>query len=173
MPDSMSDNFDELRDDLEELVESIDFTRTGTQESLGKTLLGIVHEGISDRNRSGVDPEGVGWPDNRGEYGERKRGVGIPVGVGLYARGRIGGEMLSLVQVIGEVTIEPDSARSDYGVTDDARDKGNWFTYGSAGPQGLRSGAAGQPPRPFYEMNEDDETAIMEAAAKWLDEILA
>lgn len=172
MPDGVTDNLPELAAALDELAASLDFTRPGRDGSLGRTLIGIIHEGIADRNREAVDPDGAPWAGNRGGYGKRKASAGLPVGVGIYPGGKPGGEMLSLVEIQGETKVEPDSVESGYGTSDGARDKGDWFTHGSAGPDGLRSGAENQPGRPFYGIGEEDAEAVMEEAGRFLDDLL-
>ena len=166
--DHVSDNSDDLARRLNELSASIDFTRPGRNGSLGKTLIGIVHEAIVDRNLDEADDTSSPWPANQGKYGERKREEGLPVGVGL----RSGGQMISMVEIQGEIRVEPEIVESTYGTNQDARDKANWFTYGSDGPDGLHSGATNQPPRPFYGMNSQDADNVVEAAGEYLDGVL-
>lgn len=180
---SDDDNLDLVAAGLTELVESFDFTRRGKDRSLGHTLIGVIHERISDRNRAEQDPDGGPWEANRGKYGGRKRADGVPVGVGHYSLGRErgqrtaqyepGGEMTSLVQIQGEIEVEPDSVTSSFGTDDEVRRKGSWFTRGSSGPgEGEVSGAKNQPPRPFYGFNEDDADAVLDEAGRALDELL-
>lgn len=177
--DTFQSGPDPIAESLRGLVESIDFTRPGREGSLGATLIGILHEGISDRNRAEEDPDGGPWEANRGKHGARKRADSIPVGVGHYSQGgrpatyEPGGEMTSLVEIQGEIDISPDAVISAYGATEFARRKGSWFTRGSAGPgAGEVSGAKDQPPRPFYAFNDADADAVLEEAASFLDDLL-
>lgn len=170
----VDDNLDDIGLVLDELADTLDFTRAGREGSLGEQLAGVVVEGIVDRNRAAIDPDGNDWPENQGKYGERKDRYGLPVGVGLYAGGRAGGEMVSMEQVQGEVEISPDEVTLSYGTHEEARRKGSWFTRGSDGPgEGEVSGAPNQPPRPFYAMGEEDLDRLVEEAGHALDDLLA
>lgn len=168
------DGFDEVVAGLNELVESFDFTRRGKDRSLGHTLIGVIHDRIIDRMAAEQDPDGNPWEANRGKYGDRKRGAGVPVGVGYYGKaGGTGGEMASEKQVQGKIEVEPESVTSSYGWGDETRRKGSWFTRGSSGPgDGEVSGAMNQPPRPFYAFNDDDIDAVVEEAGRALDRII-
>jgi hypothetical protein len=153
---------------LDNLAATVDFTRPGAEGSLGDDVLDIIATGISDRSRMEEDPAGGEWAANRGKYGQRKRGRGLPVGVGFVRGGPGGGGgggsgvMLSLPELKGTRVIEPQRASMSYGTSDDARRLGEWFTNGATpGPDGGEaSGAPGQPPRPFYEYTTDDEAEV-------------
>lgn len=168
------DGFEQLAAKLNELVDSFDFTRVGKDKSLGHTLIGVIHDRIIDRMAAEQDPDGNPWEANRGRYGEKKREVGVPIGVGYYGKeGGTGGEMRSEREVQGKVSLAPESVTSTYGWDDETRRKGSWFTRGSSGPgDGEVSGAKNQPPRPFYAFNEEDADAVAEEAGRALDQII-
>jgi hypothetical protein len=151
------DNIPEFAALLDDLANSLDLTRDG----LGADMLGAIAEGITDRTLSDQKTaDGQQFEPNRGTYGKRKREKGLPVGVGLEK----GGEMVSLVQVKGTPTIEPDSASMVYGISDAAKEKALWFETGSEGPDGQRSGASNQPAREFYAMDDAIIDAVVQRA---------
>lgn len=153
---SISSNLGEIEALLDRLAAGIDFTAPGAGASIGEEALDAVAEGIGDRCslRQG-DPDGRRWDDNRGKYGEAKRDAGVPIGVSPDARGHRGGDMLSLVQLKGTRDVRPATASVAYGITPFARRKAQWFTNGSAAVgAGEESGAKGQPPRPFWGLDD-------------------
>lgn len=182
----MTDNLPEIKRLIDDLVDSIDFTRKGAEAALGEALLDIVVDGVSNRSAEAVDPDGTPWPENRGAYGAAKSTRGIPVGVGYYGlmtaardprttapTDELGGEMLSLQQLQGRRTIQPETAVMVYGTDDEVSRKGQWFTNGSdESDVGERSGADNQPPRPFYAIAQDDLDLVSETLDEFVGDIL-
>lgn len=170
MPDDTS-NIDEIERMFDSFDQSIDFTRPGREGSLGEDLLDDQALRISDRARQEEGPGGP-WDANQGEYGERKRKRGLPVGRGMKTADGSPDVMLSLVNLKGERSITPSEATMTFGVSQAAKDKGNYFTHGSEGPDGLRSGAVGQPAREFFVLTPEDESEILDragdAVGEWL-----
>lgn len=150
---SVSHNLPQIEALLDSLTEALDLTKDG----LGEDLLGVVAERIADRNAAQQDPSGGDWAENKGKYGERKRSRGLPVGVDLRAEHR--GRMVSLVELQGEKTIAPDSATMTFGTSEESREIAGYFTKGRPGTQD---------PRPFYEMTEEDQAAVMDGASEHL-----
>ena len=73
---------------------------------------------IRGRAKDEQGPAGT-WDANRGKYGEKKRDVGLPVGVGLKP-GR-SARMLSLQQLKGEQVVTPTEATVTFGTDDFAK----------------------------------------------------
>lgn len=158
-------NADEVAANLERLADCLDMTR-----GVGRDLLAYQATRIADRARDEAGPDGD-WPANRGNYGERKRAKGLPVGVGLKQDGSA--RMLSLQEIAGEQEITPSSASMSFGTSTGTGDKGDWFTNGSATGRdesgrftssSAASGATNQPPRPFYVITDEDEEGLIEIA---------
>jgi hypothetical protein len=149
-------NIDEIEAMLVRLADTFDFTLPGEDGSFGEDLMDEFSTSVMDRTVGlGVTPEGKTLAANRGEYGEEKRDAGLPVGIGLDEDRS--DQMLSLVNLKGERSVTPDMATMIFGVTPFARDKGNWFTYGTDGSSvsGEHSGAKDQPPRPFWGFDDE------------------
>lgn len=157
---SASSNLPDIIRTLDRLSGGLALDRDG----LGKDMLGAIAEGIADRSLSGQASAAGAWDENRGKYGEAKRGRGLPIGVGLK-KGEAGGQMLSLLEIAGEQTITADEASMRYGTEDAARRKASWYTRGSSGPgEGEVSGATDQPPRPFFELDPAIEAEVARRA---------
>lgn len=166
----MSDsNIQDLEAFFARFDEAIDFTRPGTEGSLGKDLLKSQGLRILDRAQAEQGSEGE-WAENRGEYKKRKDKKGLPVGRGLGEDDE--NRMLSQLNVMGEQEVTATEATMRFGQGDKARNKGDWFTNGSEGEDGKRSGAKNQPPRPFYQITSEDEDAIIEQSAEAVGEWL-
>jgi hypothetical protein len=116
-------------------------------------------------------PDGGRWDLNAPKYRRKKERAGVTdIGVGV---GPGSGEMLSEANLRGERSISPDEAVMEYGTTEAARKKLQWFTKGSSGPgDGERSGAPNQPPRPVYGLSEKTQAEIDRAVRAHLDESL-
>lgn len=140
---------------IQELASTFDLTRQGTtEESLGKDLLAMTANGIVSRTLGDqMDPENSPLAPNQGKYAEKKAVRSLPIGIGLDPQSN--DRMLSFPQVLGEQNITPDAATMQYGITDAARKKAEWFTAGSNDGLGIeRSGAENQAERPFYALDE-------------------
>lgn len=140
------------------------------RNNLGEDALDRIAESAYDRFHAQRRPDGSPFARNRGRYGAEKRARGIPVGIGLVRGGDMGRER----NFRGVREIGPREAEVGFGVEEfDAR-KGCWFTNGSVpGADGTeRSGASGQPARPFFEATAADEAAIArmveDAFDRWL-----
>ena len=154
-----------------QFADAVDFTLPGRSGSIGEDLLDGQALRISDRARDEKGPDDD-WPENKGRYGSVKREAGLPVGRGTETEDGSPEVMLSLLNLKGTRDVEPTEASMTFAVTPDAKDKGNWFTHGSEGPDGLRSGAIEQLPRPFYVLTEQDSDDAAEQAGEALDEWL-
>ena len=148
-----SSNVDRVEAWLNQLSDTFDFTLDGESKSLGEDLLDLAALGILDRSvGQEQQADGSSFAPNRGKYGDKKRSLGIQVGIGFGDPNS--DKMMSLLNVAGKRELQPEEATATFGATDFAADKGKWFTNGSSGADGDRSGAKNQPPRPFYELDE-------------------
>ena len=144
---------------LNALDGSIDFTRHGEDRSLGYDVIRDQATRINDRAMRERGCEGRFAP-NRGEYAKAKKELSLIIGRGMETPDGSPDVMMSLLNTQGEQHIGRDEVTMTFGVTPDAKDKGNWFTYGSFGPLGLRSGAKKQRERPFYAITKADAEKI-------------
>lgn len=149
---TVTSNLPQINALLNSLADALDLTNDG----LGEDLLGVVVEGLVDRNAAQLDPAGADWAANKEPYASSPRKAGKPVGV-------LTGEMLSMVQLAGEKEITSTKATMTYGVNQDARDKSDWFTAGRAGVQ---------EPREFYALDPAIEAKVTERAEEALTRII-
>lgn len=173
MPDHATSNLDEVERLLGELMTTFDLTRVGSSgQELGRDMVSIAALGILDRTLGNAqDADGEPIAENRGEYRKRKDRKGLPVGVGLDEQ--TADRMLSLPQVTGEVSVEPEQATMTFGITEAARRKSQWFTAGSDGSQGIEpSGAKNQPSRPFYALDEYIEAELVDLCDQVAEDFL-
>lgn len=154
-------NLAEVTEAIERIADCLDFTRSGAETTIGKDLLVRAAREISERASVEKGPDGA-WKENRGKYGKAKRAKSLPVGKGL--KDAPNERMLSLPHIKGEHDIQPLSATMTFGTDERSKNLGKYFTNGSTGAAGDRSGAKNQPPRPFYEMTPEDEDAIFDLA---------
>lgn len=172
----MSDtsNIESIEHLLDKLDESIDFTRAGEEQSLGRDLIRNQATRINDRAAMEQGSRGK-FKANQGKYGTMKQKLGIIVGRGLRTEDGSADVMMSLLNAQGDQTIGATEVTMEFGVTEDAKNKGHWFTNGSRGDKPFRSGAENQPPRPFYEIKEADADAMFEEVVdnvtKWLQSL--
>lgn len=164
---TVSDNMDEIEALITQASE-FDFTSPGTQGAgLGNELLDIVAEGVYERSMNQqAAPDGTDWADNAESYKKRPEKDGKPISV-------LDGEMMSMVELRGERTIEPYEASMEYGTQKITRRKAQWFTRGSEenAPDDIEySGAKDQPPRPFYEIDDTITGQVNERVQQALGE---
>lgn len=108
---SVSSNLGDVALWIDSIVESIDFTMPGRDQSLGRDLAGVVAEGIVDRSvPDAVSPDGSGWAANEARYAAWKRAKFAADQPGILS-----GQMLSLESVKGQVKVTPDSVEMTYG----------------------------------------------------------
>jgi hypothetical protein len=160
---------------LEAFVQSINFTTAGGQQSLGKDCLAAVAVGIRERTVDKQEqPSGQPLAPNRGKYRDKKARRGLPIGVGLRKGGRGDtGRMLSLVEVEGRQTIEPEVATMTFGKDDQSMQVAGWFTVGSHPHSGIRpSGAKNQPPRPFYAMDDALRAMVLDKCREFIADMI-
>ena len=156
-----SSNAADIREKIDRLINCFDLTLPGVNGSFAEDMMDEFSTGVYERCRNESAPDGSRWTENQGQYGTDKKDEGLPVGIGTDAdRSDM---MLSLVNLKGERTCTPDLATMTYGVTPTAKDKANWFTYGSSGSQIYweYSGAKNQAPRPFWGFDDAIVTAII------------
>jgi hypothetical protein len=146
-------NFDAVMNALDRLVD-VDFndTKSYVGKKLATDVLDSMAAGMQKRliDRQ-VDPDDSPLPDNAPSYrAQPKKGNKI---IGFLT-----GEMLSDQQFKGSRAFEKTSAIQTFGNNDFCRRKGQWFTRGSKPnpPYDLEhSGAKNQPPRPFYDLDDE------------------
>jgi hypothetical protein len=178
MPGSASSNADRVSARLRKLADSLRFSGgTVGDTGLGRDMSKAIGVGIADRSLQGVAPDGNAWPENQGDYGERKRARGLPVGVGLKGKRKrsTSRPMLSLVELQGviEITDEGRTLIVKYGTGEDVRRKGQWFSGGSTGADGCEaSGAKGQPPRKFYGLDDEIRATLRGLAREHLRRVV-
>jgi hypothetical protein len=121
-------NIDEVAAWEKALIDSFDFTRPGTDQSLGRDMAGDVAEGIHERTvdrRQDVD--GNKLVANEYHYAAWKAET-----LNVYQPLVKTGQMTSLLSLIGDVTVTPNEIVMSYGTGDqDAegatdRDKAAW-----------------------------------------------
>lgn len=164
----------QFRDDaplaeIEALVETFDFTLPGKDVSLGRDIAVRVAIGIQVRSMRGEGPGGALWLANAEEYARYKA-----TNYQEYQPGVLGGQMLSLVSLIGVVEVSPASILMTHGKDEQPtrttsrsgvqlkdrelvatdRDKGEWFTEGN--------GRTGSPPRPFYAFDDEITQGVVD-----------
>jgi hypothetical protein len=159
-------NIDEIAAYLRSLPLVLDLRRDG----LAEEVFDLWGDRIHTRFEQEAGVEGK-FEENRGDYGERKRERGVPIGIGLYGE-EIGGEMSQRDNFVGRTSIHADEATMFFGATLKNRRKGMWFHSGSNGYDDQQdvehSGAIGQPSRPFFLLLDED----MDAAVDLLEERL-
>lgn len=167
--DSATGNDAQISRLLMDLANTFDLTEPGANGSFAEDLLDAYALGVIERTLgAGRAADGSALEPNRGRYAEKKAASGEPVGVGLGNSGS--DRMMSLLQVKGERTITPDLASSTYGLSQPAKNKANYFTYGSTGSgvKGEYSGAQNQPARPFWGFDSAIEEALTDLCEKRL-----
>lgn len=166
-------NLESVRELFDKLDDSIDFTRAGVEQSLGRDLIRNQATRINDRAAAEQGSQGR-FAENRGLYGEKKRALGIIIGRGLRTEDGSTDVMMSLVNAQGQQSVQATEVTMEFGVGDDAKNKGHWFTNGSnpSVPKPYRSGAKNQKPRPFYEITSADADAmfaeVVDNVTDWL-----
>lgn len=163
MTDGVESNLPSFSEAIDRIVDCIDFTRPGIEGSIGEDALDLQAYRILDRAQLEQGSEGQ-WDENKGTYKQSKDKRSLLVGVGLAASSN--DRMLAALNVKGEQSIASDEATMSFGATPSAKSKGDWFTNGSEGELGKRSGAKNQPPRPFYEFTQEDIEAATDGLAE-------
>jgi hypothetical protein len=110
-------NPDEVTALIEAAVRTFDFTLPGKSQSLGRDLAVRAATGICDRSNQGLDPDGNPWPPNSdtpfhgmpgyATYKYQRYSVDRP--------GELGGQMLSLLSVLGTPSVSADTVEMTYG----------------------------------------------------------
>lgn len=147
---------------IEAAVSTFDFTLSGEGgQSLGRDLAVRAATGIANRSAEGRDPDGNEWAPNRPDWAEYKLerySVDRP--------GELGGQMLSLVSLLGKPVMTADTIEMTYGTGEPPTrktsrsgvelqpseliptdfEKAEWFTAGG---------------RRFYELDEEIELSLV------------
>ena len=173
---------DEVCDWIERFVLSFDFTRPGLDRSRGRDLAHVVAGQIAARSSAhqrGADPEK--WERNEKRYRRRKeRSYGWADDPNYRT-----GQMLSEASLFGEPIVEPRLITMRYG-TDEKPDR-TWSPQDNRSPAEVRKDesvtdrqkagwahqeTAERPARPFYELDDEIASAVIEVAADALREYL-
>lgn len=108
---SVESNIDQVKVWIDAIVDSVDFTLPGRDQSLGRDLSGVVAQGIIDRSvPDAISAEGTGWAANEEKYAAWKRAKFAADQPGILS-----GQMLSLQSVQGDVRVFPYSVEMNYG----------------------------------------------------------
>lgn len=174
---AVTSNVDEIAEWLRSLGDCLDFTRPGIEGSVGKDML-IGQAYRIDERCSREEGPTEAWAENQGKYAKKKDTLHLPVGIGIAPPSEE--RMLSILNLKGEQIITAKEATMIYGAAGSAsgpddpspRNKAAWFTNGSEGADGERSGAKNQPDRPFYEYTEDDVEASVDIAVDAIDRFI-
>lgn len=142
---TVSSNFPEIQKVLDQIGDTLDFTRPGRQQSLGRDCLATVVVAIEDRCRAEEAPGGADWGPNKDWALHNPQKQGKPVGV-------LGDtdNMLSPANLAGEQTITREDAGAVYGIDEASKQKAQWFTEGNEH----------QVARPFYELDAKTDEAL-------------
>ncbi|CAB4131005.1 hypothetical protein UFOVP124_49 [uncultured Caudovirales phage] len=149
----MSNNFNQVIDLIEQMLMP-DFTDSSRPigKKLANDVLDIMSAEMLERCEDRrVDHTGTPWAPNAPSYLKKRQKQGKPVG-------ELEHKMLTRQQFDGTRTFEPGQATMEYGITEFERKKAQWFTRGSEEnlPGDIEaSGATNQPPRPFFELDDD------------------
>lgn len=149
---------------LDDLANGFTFDVRGVQKALGAEMADVVVDGIADRSiAEQAAPSSDPWAPLSPRYLARKVRQGYPALIGVRT-----GNMLSRVELAGNVTVAPTSVIIEYGVTTEARDKLRWFTAGRPGIQ---------PPRPLWGLDPrivaDLNVYAREQLAAWIARLQA
>lgn len=124
-------------------------------DKLGRRAMEMIARRIQARSQAELDPTGDRWPENEPRYKARK---------GNQPIGELTGRMLSIEEIEGTITVVPDAARMEFGLSEDSRQIAEWFEEGIE--------ANNQPPRPFFELSAADEDALEAFIDEELDRLL-
>jgi hypothetical protein len=163
----ITSNIDEIDDYLRSILDQVDFTRPGKDQSLGRDIAGIVAEEINVRTAGNAqDIDGSPLKENEPRYAARKLakyGTDQP----LIRTG----QMLSMESLLGETTISKREIEMRYG-TGQAPSSGG-TGYLSAGDRKVTDREKAEynsEDRPFYGLDERIANEVAEYAQEWLDE---
>lgn len=177
---TLDSNIDEIGSWLDQLVDTYNFTRPGTDQSLGRDLAGVVAQGIQDRTVADqTDANGGPLKPNEPKYAKWKA-KRFDAHQPLVR----GGQMLSLQSLIGEVEVTADEVIMHYGTGDE---EPLVSSTGAVMPRTIHKqiGAVEPAPtdrekaewnsddRPFYALDDKIGEAVRDAAAAALGEHLA
>lgn len=112
MPPREVSNIDQVCTWIDDVINSIDFTRPGEDESIGKDVAVSIAQEIADDAAEQMEPDGTPFPANEAKYAAWK---GRKYGMQEPAYGYRTGQMLSLESLIGEVDVKADEVTMTYG----------------------------------------------------------
>jgi hypothetical protein len=149
-------NLAEVRSSLSGLASAFSLARyRSSGKSLGEEALDLIARNIQERSLGEqAAPDNTRWAENKEPYASSRKKAGKQVGV-------LTGKMLSLPEIQGIQTIDPDAASMTYGRTPEAQQEAEWF-------QDPKEGRS-QKPREFYEFDERGERdldALFDGAAE-------
>ena len=165
-------NFDQIMANLDRLIDSINLTDTTSPagKKMAVDVLDTMTDGIQRRTiDKQVDPDNNPLADNAPSYRAKPA-------KGSKIIGFLTGEMLSDQQMKGDRTFEPSHCSQEFGITDFAKRKAQWFTRGSQGnpPSDIEaSGAKNQPSRPFYDLDDEIKDTGLQVVNKALEQLIS
>jgi hypothetical protein len=159
-------NIDDIDRWLNEAIASVDFTRPGSEGSLGEDITHIVARGIIDRTaaeQKASDGSPLKALDPR--YKARKQAK-YQVDLILVRTG----QMMSLQSVLGETSISADSIEMRYGTGEAPQTSSTGYISDQDKAVTDREKAEHtSAERPFYGLDDQISDAIMDHARDWLD----
>ena len=169
----MSDNLNEIVGWIEGVVRSVEFTRKGEEQSLGRDLVGIVAQEIADAASAGTAPDGTSWSPNAPAYARYKA---KRYSVGEHAPNIRTGQMLSLQSLVGQPLITADRIEMKYGlgVPPSRTATGVPLSESDRSISDVEKAFFNNESRPFFFMTESIADACMEmvgkVVAQWIEE---
>lgn len=155
-------NIDDVERWLDEMIDSINFTLPGKDQSIGRDLAGVVAEGIADRSVPDArDPDGASWAPNEEPYKSWKRKKYDADQPGILT-----GQMLSLESLKGETDVAPDQVTMKYGTGKPAERARN----GAARPKAANPATDREKARYFTDSGRPFYALDAEIAAKCVEE---
>lgn len=164
---------------IDEVADSVDFTRKGVDRMLGRELLGLIAEGIAIRTiQRQVDPAGRALKPLSKGYRDWKR-----KNFGIEKIGILTGQMLSQRSLEGEQEVTKTTIQMTYGINEPALRPGS--TMG-APKRSFKQSPTDTTPltdrqkaekfevhREFYAMDDEIADAAVEHVGQYLDLFIA
>lgn len=152
-------NLGEVSRSLRDVSSCLNMHAVGRYDRVGVDALDIIAEGIAERVLGRQqEPSGGGLAELAPSTRRRKRELGQPDTIGVAKR-----EMLQQRHLRGERNITTTQASVEYGQDAAAKDKATWFSEGS------RRKRRRQPPRPFFELDDQIEDSLDELVEEVVD----
>jgi hypothetical protein len=154
-----------LREILDRIVATIDFTRPGAEGSLGKDIALVIVEEIRTRTVDNAQAaDGSTLKENEPRYAARKRakyGMDQPL---LRT-----GQMLSQLSLLGQTTIGPQRIEMKYGLgVPPSSGSTGYIEDGDMKVTDREKAGWTEAERPFYALDDRIGDEVMTAIGEWL-----